>query len=204
MFECNLYAVHALDRVVRHKRALGDGRKRLFGVPGSVVTGSCLVRTVLGIRRIVTQISQQQHRRAGHIRFHSAQAGVQQKGGLANRHTRFAGQAAIDLCHHTGARLFPNKDGSDRRLMIVQGIKQRTRIATRDTKDHINTGLFQNPDNCLTGRDFVLEKELCHSASLYCVVAVPIPREPYKTQEIFCACAKRLSCFLLLAWKMCG
>ena len=164
MLERNLQAVDALDRIGGNKGALGDGRKRLFGVPGAVVAGASLVGAVLRVGGIVAQVGQQQHRRARQMGFNRAEAGVQQEGGLADGHARFAGQTAVGLGHHPGACLFADEHRPDRVPVVVQGVKQRSGIAARNTEDHIDPGLFKDADNGLTWRNGLVNKRLCHTA----------------------------------------
>jgi hypothetical protein len=67
--------------------------------------------------------------------------------------------------------------------------------------------LFRNLEesrNVCESENFVGHRQVPVLFSPYSVLAVPISRAPYKTQEIFCASATRKTCFLLLAWKMCG
>ena len=164
MLERNLQAVDALDRIGGHKGALGDGRKRLFGVPGAVVTGAGLVGAVLRVGGVIAQVGQQQHRRAGQMGFDRAEAGVQQKGRLADGHARLAGQTAVGLGHYPGARLFADEHRPDRVSVVVQGVEQRPGIAARNAKDHIDPGLLKDADNGLTRRNGLVNKRLCHTA----------------------------------------
>ena len=96
--------------------------------------------------------------------FDRAEAGVQQKGRLADGHARLAGQTAVGLGHHPGARLFADEHRPDRVSVIVQGVEQRSGIAAWNTKDHIDPGLFKDADNGLTRRNGLVNKRLCHTA----------------------------------------
>src|SRR5262249_17837512 len=85
----------------------------------------------------------------------------QHEGALAHGHAWLAGEPAIDVGHHGGLAFFPHEDGPDRRLMVVEGVEDRDRLASGHAEHVLDPGFLEDADDrvrCGDGRG----KELAH------------------------------------------
>src|SRR5438093_5380927 len=112
-------------------------------------------------RRVIAEVGEEEQRRAGQMSFKHTQSSAEHERALSDSDSWPASESAIHLCHDAGARFVAHEHGPNSPLMIVQGIEERERIASRQTEDHIDARLFQYPNDCLTGRDLFLEQKPC-------------------------------------------
>ena len=140
---------------------LGVAGDRAPRVPGAVVGGAGLVRAVMGERRIVAQVREDQHRRAGQEALDDAHAGVgQHEGGLPHHHAGLAGQPAVDVRHDGAEPLLADEHGADRVLVVVERVEDPAGAAARHPEDVVDPGLFEDPDDGLWNGDVVIEQPL--------------------------------------------